>query len=316
MKGLNRLRRLLALVPHASKRDGVPVDELAEVLGCTREELLSDVTVLSMVGTPPWSPDDLIDIEVMNDRVFVRLPHGFDRPPRLTAPEAAALTAASRALAPRDPLVTQALGKLERAVAPTHRELYDALIARLMPAAPASDASLLDCIDRGIKERREVEIDYLARSELRVRRRSIRPRAIVWTQGAGYVPAVNEAGEERVYRVDRMASCELTARRFDPLPPIDVQAAVARAVSLAESDELPRALVRFSPQVAAHAAVRHQDGSRQADGALMASVAYASSSWLVSYVLSWGGEAEIVEPAEARDTLRREVERALAAHSD
>ncbi|MFN7135298.1 MAG: WYL domain-containing protein, partial [Myxococcales bacterium] len=53
-----RLRRLLLLVPYVARKPGVTVTELAKKLGVERKELLEDLDLLTMVGRPPFSPDD------------------------------------------------------------------------------------------------------------------------------------------------------------------------------------------------------------------------------------------------------------------
>ena len=82
-----RLRRLLFVVPYVARHRGVTVDALAKELGVSREELLRDLELLTMVGRPPFQPDDFIDLHVENDQVWVDLDQRFSKPPRVpTAP--------------------------------------------------------------------------------------------------------------------------------------------------------------------------------------------------------------------------------------
>ena len=60
-----RLRRVLFLIPYVSKHDyGVPLAELATILGTTTRELEREVGELTMVGVPEGGPDEFIDIHV------------------------------------------------------------------------------------------------------------------------------------------------------------------------------------------------------------------------------------------------------------
>src|SRR5262249_54494647 len=95
-----RLRRVLFLVPYASRHPGITVRELAQALGLSEEELLVDLDLLTMVGRPPFQPDDYIDVYVENGRVYLDLDQRFSAPPRLTAAEAAALRAAADLVRP------------------------------------------------------------------------------------------------------------------------------------------------------------------------------------------------------------------------
>jgi proteasome accessory factor C len=314
--GSERLRRLLLVVPAARARPGIPLDDLAHDLGCTREELESDLELLGQVGVPPFSPDDLVEIERIDDRVFVRLPQTFGRPLRLTAPEAAAVTAAVHALAPGDRVLASAVGKLGQAVSRPQRPLYDALVARLVSTPePRQDAVAATCAEAA-RQRRALDIDYFARTESVPRTRRVKPRAVVSLDGARYLGAVNEKGEERTYRLDRIAAARLTDERFDPLPAVDLESRVRHLVRLPKSPDLPRATVHFSPKVAAAARARHPDAKAASDGSVVAEVAFATEAWLVSYVLSWGGQARITAPETAREALRQAAARALARHRD
>lgn len=310
-----RLRRLLVIVPAARRPEGVPLEELAALLGCSADALARDVATLAFVGPPPFSPGDLIEIEVRNGRVHVALPQVFDRPARLSATEAAALAAAARALAGSDPTVGRAVEKLERAVSPAQRSFYERLLQSVAPEAPSEARGVAEVLERAARERREVEILYFSRSDLSPAPRLVRPRCLASAEGATYLSAQNTAGGERLYRLDRVARATLTNARFSPLPGLDVGSAVQRALRLRESGELPRARVRFTAEVAEAALGRHAGAVRLAGGGVEAWLAYATVPWLVAEVLSWGGEAEIMEPPEAREALRAAVTTALAAHA-
>ena len=77
-----RLRRLLFLVPYLSQHKGVQIDELAKAMGLSRAEVLEDLELLPLVGRPPFTPADYIDLTIENDRVSLTLDQRFSRPPR------------------------------------------------------------------------------------------------------------------------------------------------------------------------------------------------------------------------------------------
>ena len=52
----DRLGRLLFIVPYVAQREGVPLQELAELLGVRSAQLEADISLLSMVGQPPLTP--------------------------------------------------------------------------------------------------------------------------------------------------------------------------------------------------------------------------------------------------------------------
>ena len=116
----DRLARMLALVPYISRRPGVAIAELATEFGVSRQQIGADLDLLMVCGLPGYYPDDLIDVVLDDDggTVAIAFDAGIERPVRLTADEAFALTVALRALAELPGLVDaeavhSALAKLE-----------------------------------------------------------------------------------------------------------------------------------------------------------------------------------------------------------
>lgn len=304
----SRLSRLLLVVPAAAGPDGVSLEELANEFDCTAEELQADLSLLACVGVPPFNPDDLIELELRDGRVYVTLTQAFERPTRLSATEAAALTIAGRALAPSAPSVRTALEKLRSAIAPVQVPLYESLLERLSVSPPEDSDEVIATLEEARERRRVVEIAYFASSDRQSRTRRVRPRAIVSADGVAYLSAHNEAGEERTYRVDRISRATLTEEGFEPLPPVDLAGRLDALRRFSEHSDLPRATVRFAPEVAGAVKARHPDARKLDDDWLEVRVAWASMPWLVSYVLSWGGRAVVVHPPQARSAVREAVE--------
>ena len=55
----DRLQRLLALIPWVAANDGPTVHEVCERFDLKERELLADIGLVSMVGVPPYTPDEL-----------------------------------------------------------------------------------------------------------------------------------------------------------------------------------------------------------------------------------------------------------------
>jgi proteasome accessory factor C len=303
---------LLLVVPTARARPGISLTELAAALACEPDDLRKDIGLLACVGSPPFQPDDLIDIELRDDRVFVALPQAFDRPARLSWMEAVALTLAASMLSPGDAVARSAVVKLRQAVAPAQQALFDTLLRRV-PAVSETSDEIEATLRQAIRERRVTEIVYFARTDLSTRPRRIQPRALATAKGLRYLSARKDDGAERQYRVDRISRATVLDERFRPLPDFDLRAALKRLAEVESSPDFPRATVRFEPSAARAALARHPGAKQKPDGSVEVALAYSTVPWLVSYVLSWGGQAVITAPAEARDALRRAVDDALAA---
>jgi proteasome accessory factor C len=284
----------------------------------TPEELLQDIDLLGFVGRPPFSPDDLIDINVdERGRVSVMLDQSFSRPPQLTALEALALAAAAQETAPADPAVVSALRKLTDKLPAKAQQLYAALAKRVAAATPAPRGTdeLLARLRRAAQERREVELEYDKEGSTGAEPRKIHPRAVVEHRGRWYVYAYDPArSADRTFRVDRVRGVRETGAAFADRGPIDASL-FQRAALFFPTGAEKAVTVRFSPSTAGWALARYADRAvRLAGGGVEVPIETAGTSYAVSLVLSFAGAAEIVDPPEVRAALRNEVERALSRY--
>jgi proteasome accessory factor C len=67
----DRLSRLLALVPYLVSRQGIPLAEAAAEFGISQAQLVKDLELLFVCGTPGHLPDDLIDVDWDDGNVFL-----------------------------------------------------------------------------------------------------------------------------------------------------------------------------------------------------------------------------------------------------
>jgi proteasome accessory factor C len=294
-----RLRRLLFLVPYASRRPGISVRELADALGLEEEELLKDLDLLTMVGRPPFQPDDYIDIYIENGRVYVDLDQRFSAPPRLTGAEAAALRAAADLVRPTaSDALRSAMAKLERVLPADAREQYRE-IGRKVDASLSGPAELAS-LAQAISERVEVTFEYFSRGRGSTEKRIVRPLELFSHRGQWYLFAYCcSRNDERLFRLDRVRKLALTSRTFEAPP--SGRGKVPEPVS--GRGEIR---VRFNAAAAPYMRERFADSARSApDGGVEVSVSGDSERWLTQWILSFGGEAEVVEPAWARDAVAR-----------
>jgi proteasome accessory factor C len=298
-----RLRRLLLVVPYVSRNPGITVDALARALGLSREELLRDLDLLTLVGRPPFQPDDFIDLHVENDRVTVDLDQRFTKPPRLTPAEAAALTAAGELLRPAaEGALATALAKLEK-VLPAGARLRFRALERAVDMRTTGSADLGE-ITRAIAERRELTFDY-AKGRDAVEARRVEPLELFSHRGQWYLSAWDTGrADQRLFRVDRMAHVVVTEKQFSPR--------LATPSHVPDPAERGDVRVRFSAVAAPYLRERFGSEVRElADGGVEVRVAGDSERWLTQWVLSFGGEAEVVEPVWARRAVARAAEHAL-----
>ena len=164
-----------------------------------------------MIGVPPYSPGDYLDVDEDDEGgVTIRLADYFRRPLRLTPAEGLALLAAGRALLavpgsdPHGPLAT-ALAKLEDAL-----ELPGLVV-------DVGEPDHLGAIRDATARHERIEIDYWSagRDELTTRR--IDPEVVFFATGEWYVGAYcHRARDERMFRVDRIRAVRPTGETFEP----------------------------------------------------------------------------------------------------
>lgn len=285
-----RLRRLLFLVPYVSRHPGQTVDQVAKAAGLTRAELLSELDLLTLVGRPPFEPDDYVDIYVDDDKLYVGFDQRFSAPPRLTAAEGVALAAAAELLRPAaGDALTGALQKLEKVLPEGSRARYREMAKQLDLAVDAPSG--LATLSQAIALHRELEFDYFSGGKGLTERRSVQPHELFSHRGQWYLSAFDlTRKDERLFRLDRIARLELSERTFPPPAP------TGRGLPTGE-DAKARVKVRFSPAAAPYVSERFGSQARWVEGgSLEVEVPGDSARWLTGWVLSFGGDAVVVEP--------------------
>lgn len=304
-----RAQRMLQILPLLRQGESLSLSALAASVGASPSEVASDLAALTMCGVPPFTPCDMIDLDIEGDTVTVYLePAAIDRPLRLTAPEARALVAALESVgyAEGDPLLQRLL---EAASPSADVEAIERTVRA--SAAPGGVSAIYQTLASAADEHTVVRLDYLTGATGRLTSRLVHPWALVNRLGVWYLVAYCEhAGEERVFRLDRIKSAEPTDTRFDPPSrvPLDV---------VPQTEELPVAEVVIRAG-AAPPDERTWPGAtvfEQPDGSYVVRVPYQSPTWVARRVVARLGDAVVRAPEEVRQAVR-ELATAIAAHLD
>jgi proteasome accessory factor C len=286
-----RLRRLLTVIPWIVDHQGSRLDDLAARFGIKVAELERDLELVPFCGLPPYTPDRLIDCEIVDGRVFLRFAEYFGRPLRLTPAEGFGLLAAGQALlavpgADEKGSLASALGKLAGVLGGGDGMAVELGPARyLEPPRAAAAAS------------ERVEIDYytFGRDELTTRR--IDPRAVFAAAGQWYVDAFcHKANDDRLFRVDRVRSVRPTGEHFDATAP---SAAGAAIFNPRPSDRRVTLLLNASAAWVAES-YPVESVEETPEGRLRVVLVASERAWLERLLLRLGPAAEVVDPAEVR----------------
>jgi proteasome accessory factor C len=295
-----QLARVLAMIPWLATHRNVAKSEVADRFGVSLEQLDADLTLIMMIGVPPYSPGDYINISYEGDTVDVWLAPYFTRPLQLSAAEGLALLAGGRTLLavagsdPAGPLAT-ALAKLEAALGVSE------LVVEL------GSPPLLDAVRAAAATGTTVEVDYWSAGREELTARAIDPGPPFFALGEWYTDAYCHLREEqRMFRVDRIRAVRATAGRFDP-----ATAAGPGAVYHPRPDD-PRVTVEL-PRGASWVAETAPCESVEdlPDGRQRVVLAVSEPSWLERILLQVGAEARVLEPAEWHDRTRTVAHRVL-----
>jgi proteasome accessory factor C len=305
-----RLSRLLVMLPWLMERGEVSVAEVARRFGLTAAEVAKDLELAAMCGLPPFV-DEMIDVFIDDDTVFVGVPRLFTRPLRLTAPEGFALVAAGRAAmqlpgADPDGPLGRGLQKLEAALGD------DAVVVDL-PVAPAL-AAAVETMSRAVTTAERLRIDYWTASRDEVSDRTITPRLVFNDRGDWYVTADDgRSGERRTFRVDRMESITPTGEH-DAVEPV---AAAGGAPAWFADAGLRRVTLRLAP--AARWVVERYPVDvvkERRGGSIDATFPVANERWLERLLVRLGADAEVRSPAAWRSLGAEVAARVLARYAD
>tara|TARA_B100000315_G_scaffold4243_1_gene4142 strand:- start:10989 stop:11942 length:954 start_codon:yes stop_codon:yes gene_type:complete len=294
LTALDRLRRLLAVIPWVVEKDGPLIDEIVERFDYRRSELLEDLEhVLFFVGVHPFTPDCLIDVIVAEERVWIRYADWFRRPMRLGAAEKAALYAAGRSVA----AITddEELGPLERALTKLAGSMASgdnrAVEVRLGPGS----IETIDIIRAAVADQTTVDIDYYSYGRDVDGQRLVDPYRFYADKGHWYVSGhCHKAGSQRVFRVDRISRCESTSLSFDPPD------APADTIDHIPTDgDLPAVVVELAAEARwVIEEYPHSGVQELSDGSVRVSLPVSSPQWLERLLLRLGPTGSVVEAPE------------------
>jgi proteasome accessory factor C len=281
------IQRILALVPWIVAHPDSPKPEIAARFGISVEQLDDDLALVLMIGVPPYSPGDYLDVDEDEDgHVSIRLADYFQRPLRLTPAEGLALLAAGRALLavpgsdPEGPLAT-ALSKLEDAL-----DLPGLVV-------DVGEPPELAAVRDAVAAHRRIEVEYWSAGRDEVTTRRIDPEVVFFATGGWYLGAYcHRARDERMFRVERIRSVTPTDETFEP-----GATAFETGDIYTPRPEDTRVTLALEPSAAWVAEAYPTEAlTERPDGSLEIVLAVSEAAWLERLLVRLGAEARVIEP--------------------
>ncbi len=301
-----RLRRLLALVGWLAQVGEAPIDVAAERFGMTEQELVAELELAACCGTPPYTPDTLMEIEVSEQSVRAFLPSEYARPRRLTPAEGFAVAASAR-------LLLAVPGSDDRALRRALAKLDAALGSREAVGLDVDAPEHLVAVRQATDEGHPIEIDYLSASRDELTTRTVDPVRVVTIDGHWYLDAYcHRAGDTRRFRVDRIEAVRAGVSTGAP-PPAPERPLDEMFVPGPGAVEVHLALGAGAQWVVESVPVRAM--GRAADGTVTDVVLdVAGMAWFERLLLQLGPEARVVHPPELTGLGAEAARRVLARY--
>jgi predicted DNA-binding transcriptional regulator YafY len=299
-----RLLRLLTLLQTRREWSGA---DLAGRLGISTRTLRRDVDKLRDLDYPIHGG--------MGPGGGYRLGAGAALPPLLLDDDEAVAvalglrTAAGGTLTGIEEASVRALAKLEQVLPSRLRHRVSALHSVTLPlpgAGPPVDPAVLTVIATAARDRLRIGFRYTSHDNTEGSR-AVEPHHLVRTDRRWYLLAWDTARDGwRTFRVDRIASPQITGPRFTPRDPPggDAVAYVSRSVSSAPYSYQARIRLHV-PVKAAAERLPPTVGHLQAEGedACILHTGAESPDVLAIYVAILGAEFEILDPPELAEHL-------------
>ncbi|WP_127127633.1 YafY family protein [Georgenia sp. SYP-B2076] len=314
----DRVTRLLSLVTYLREHPGVPVAEVAAQFRTTEAQVLADVNLLWVSGTPGYLPDDLIDFSAEaldHGELTLTDPRGMDRPLRLSSSEALSLLVALRSLAElagaapglaaEQDALASATEKLARA---TGHAVEQAAAVQVHVRADVPTA-ILDTVRRAVDQRRRLHLRYVSAADVVTERDvdpvELRSDGVTWSLRAWCYRA--EGG--RTFRLDRMLAVRVLGA------PVAEHPGMTREEPGAWSGDGRLVTLELASQarwVAEHTPV--EEVTDLPDGGLRVRLRAGDPAWVTNLLLSLGESVRSVEPPELARQVAARARAALAAY--
>jgi len=296
-----RLVTLASILIEAGRAgERLPGAEVCELMQISDAELREDVNVLNVVNFgggsyvlyAEFGEDGAIEVdpEPYSDN--------FARPARLLPVEAKALVAAIDLIGEHLP---------EGSLASTRAKIVDALGADPLEqglhvaSAGGDDSVIARLASEAINRHCLLRLDYYKPNEDEYSVRVVEPYALVNGREGWYVACFDpDRGAVRHFRLDRIRHAEVTDTPFTPRAEVDPAAEVDGWLRTGEVQASRVARVWVSPERARWAREERRVAAELQDGSVIVELAFKGIDFLVRDVLAEGGDAAVLEPADAR----------------
>lgn len=311
---VSRTARLLSLVSYLNVQGSASISELAKYFNVSESQILSDINLLWVTGTPGYMADDLIDFDAFAlDEGIVRLTaaRGLGAPLRLGTKESVALLAALNALRSSVGSDSEDSQLIEGLITKLGFSLGENSEALNIQLTDDESGLKLGQIRSAVGAQVPVHITYTNASGESTSR-IVEPWSVFTQQGSLYLTGYcRTAQADRVFKLDRISSLAtiseehftqpVNARVMSAKVPVSGQAATLRLHPAGRwlAEEIPFTSCTESPT-----------------GQLTLEIDIADAHWFVALLLAHSDVIVDVEPVIYLREARSQAEEALRQYAE
>lgn len=309
LKG-DRLPRLLKLIHTLQQKPGLTAEALARECGVGVRQIYRDLRELDYAGVPVYNDNGY---RLVGKFLLQEVSFSLDE--ALSLLYGLKLVERQKGLFPVKRVKERLLAVLPNSLRNGIANLDPLVDVAASPAVDYADkVELFRILNRAIGESRQVEIEYYCFDRDDTNQRQIDPYYLFFKDGFWYLVAYcHWRAQQRLFRVDRIRHIRLLTEKFI-LPETASGSAVVETawwgVELGKEFEFSVRFwgdsARFVRETQFHPSQRLEE---KADGSICFRAKACGLRPVARWILSFGGEAEVLEPAG----LRRMVVEALRA---
>ena len=301
------------MVPWLLQHRGVPLEDAAAEFRVSIEQVVEDLELLFVCGTPGYGHAELIDASWETGHVYLDNADDIAAPMRLTRDEAVTLTAGLQALGSTlvgSDVAERTLAKLRAAAARTADDPAGRIALDLDDGTQHAAMSVVkDAFARG----RRVHLRYYVATRDESTERDVDIMRILNLDGQWYVEGwCHRAEGVRLFRLDRID--EARVLDIDGTPPVGARPRDLDDVFVPGANDLTVVLEasRWASWVADY--YPNEGVERGPDGSLRVTLKVADPALVQRLVLRLGGEVRVIEPAGLAASVAHEARSALEAY--
>jgi predicted DNA-binding transcriptional regulator YafY len=316
---LNKTERLFALVLLLQNRPNLTSKDLADHFGVSRRTIFRDLRTLSESGVP------LTYAEGGGYEIL----EGYQLPPLMfTAREAATLLmgTAFTKLQPDASLREDAdeVALKIRSVLPQpvqdyidrlqERTVIAPYVRNLDPGGEHDEQGRWYDLSEAVAQQRSVWMEYYVSSRDELTKRKVDPLGLVYYSDSWNLIAYDHLRKDvRNFRLDRIRKMRVMTDTFRRPDDFDLQAYIREKASNPQNE---RIVLRFNHRAyrwAKRSIPAEVEALKEADDAVEVTFYFENLDYLARWLLRYGTDVAVLEPAELRDNLRQRAE-VLAEH--